>query len=318
MREELTGAFRASGLPVPADVLALGEPSRYGEVVVLEAEQLWGRMASPSSFVARIVVEATNAEEAVRRAREAIQAVYDFSATGIAHDMRTDAIVWSEASGWAKPSSTASGLAVGELMAARHASRVVGRWADELGAPLDADKLDLVRARALVRNSRVQPEVRLMRAFASLEALTPAGVRFDTVACQSWVRAILAEARMTLMHLINRVRDPINLGPLRDGATYADLKERVGALGGSMRWEEVLGAVDVVLEVVHPDTMEPILSRAIRRWFTASPVVRGRERVVRRRDQAGAALSESHDAWAPRKRPSPAADCGVSRRPDRA
>jgi hypothetical protein len=226
-------------------------------------------MASPSSFVARVAVEATNAEEAVERAREALRAVYDFSATGIARDMRTDAIVWSETGGWAKPSSTASGRAVGELMAARHASGVVAGWADDLGAPLDADKLDLLRARALVRNSQVAPEVRLMRAFASLEALTPAGVKFDTVAGQLWLRALRAEARMALMHLINRVRDPINLGPVQDGATYADLEERVAAFGGrSMRWEEVLDAVDVVLEVVHPDTMEPILSRAIRRSFT--------------------------------------------------
>ena len=270
VRKELSVAFTAADMPVPADVLAFGEPSRYRGVVVAEGEELWDQMASPPSFVARVAVRATNVDEAVDQAREALRAVYDFSAAGISGDLRADAVVWSETGGWAKPSSTGRGRAVGEPLAARHASSVVAGWADDLGAPLDGDKLDLLRSRALVRDTQVAPEVRLMRAFASLEALTAAGCRFDDVAGRLWVRNLRGEAQALQMHLINLVRDPHSLGPPRDGAAWEHRDERLARFAErSPHWGlDVLDAVDEVLEVIHPDAMVPALARAVRLYLT--------------------------------------------------
>ena len=220
VQEELTTAFGAAGLEVPADVIAMGEPARFRGSVVLDGEQMWSHIASPASFVARVAVSARSSEEAIAKAREALRAVYGFSEPGLPGDVRPDAIVWTETSGWALPSITARHRSVGELRAPRHAARAVAGWAQDLGSPLDAAKLDLLRSRALVRTASVALEVRLMRAFASLEALTPAGSKFDHVAGRLWVRTLRGEAHTMLLHLRNRARDPHSLGPPRDGASW--------------------------------------------------------------------------------------------------
>lgn len=270
VQEDLATAFGAAGLEVPPDVVAMGEPARFRGSVVLDGEQLWSHIASPPSFVARVAVRAKSSEEAIDKAREALRAVYGFSEPGLPGDVRPDAIVWTQTGGWALPNITARHRSVGELRAPRHAARAVAGWAQDLGSPLDTDKLDLLRSRALVRTASVSPEVRLMRAFASLEALTPAGSKLDHVAGRLWVRTLRGEARTLLLHLLNRARDPHALGPPRDGASWEDREARVTHLSrSSPRWgTELLDAIDGVLEVIHPDAMEPALSRATRTYLT--------------------------------------------------
>ena len=152
LREEMTTLFAAAGLTVPDDVLGLGEAARYRGVVVHEGDTLWAQMASPPSFVARVAVTAMSSDEAIGQAREALRAVYGFSVPGLSGDLREDVIVWSRDSGWWKAGTSVRGRPLGEVFASRHAATAVVGWADDLGTPLDAAKLDLVRSRALVRN----------------------------------------------------------------------------------------------------------------------------------------------------------------------
>lgn len=266
IRDELSVAFTSAGRPVPADVLALGEPQIIDGTAVFTGEQLWSHVASPASFVARVAVCATSSEEAIHEAQEALIAVYGFSEPGLPGDVRPDAVVWTEAGGWAKPSSTARDLAMGAVHATRHATRAVRAWAQDLGSPLDSEELDLLRSRSLVQMSSASTEVRLMRAFASLEALTPAGSKLDHVAGRLWVRTLQTEAYELLGHLLSRVRDPAFPDPPCEGALWDDRKARAADLYEmSLRWNSgLLDAIDHVLEVIHPDALTPALSRATR------------------------------------------------------
>jgi hypothetical protein len=272
VRDELSVAFVSAGKAVPADVRALGEPARFRGSTLFDGEELWSHVASPPSFVARVAVSATSSEEAVREAREALRAVYGFSEPGLPGDVRPDAVVWTENGGWAKPSSTARDLAMGANYATRHATRAARVWAQDLRSPLDAEELDLLRSRSLVQMTSVPPEIRLMRAFASLEALTPAGSKLDHVASRLWVRTLRTEAYELLSHLLNQVREPNSLGPPREGATWDERKARVEDLHKmSLRWNiGLLDAVDHVLEVIHPEALAPALSRAARVFLTQS------------------------------------------------
>jgi hypothetical protein len=272
IRDELSVAFTSADRAVPPDVLALGEPARFRKSILLDGEELWSHVASPASFVARVAVSATSSEEAVHEAREALRAVYGFSEPGLPGDIRPDAVVWTQEGGWAKPSSTARDLAMGAIHATRHATRAAKVWAQDLNSPLDTEELDLLRSRALIHTTSVAPEVRLMRAFASLEALTPAARKLDHVAGRLWVRTLRGEAYELLVHLLNRVREPHSLGPPREGATWDERKARATDLyNQSLRWNiGLLDAIDSVLDVIHPDALAPALSRATRTFLTQS------------------------------------------------
>lgn len=91
VRKDIATAFSAAGREVPPDVLALGEPARFRGSVLLDGDQLWSRVASPPSFVARVAVRPTSSEEAIDEAREALRAVYGFSESGLPGDVRDDA-----------------------------------------------------------------------------------------------------------------------------------------------------------------------------------------------------------------------------------
>lgn len=275
VRDEVAVAFSFEGKATPPDVLALGEPSRLRGSTLRDGEELWSHVASPTSFVARVAVRATSSEEAVVRAREALSAVYGFGEAGLSGDIRPDAVVWTDDGGWSKPQVTARDLALGTVHATRHAIRAATVWAEDLESPLDADELDLLRSRALVHTNLAPPEVRLMRAFASLERLTEAGTKLDHVVQRLWPRTLQHATHQLLTHLLGRVRDRSSLAPLRDGATYAERDARLAALHEkSLKWNiELLDALDEVLDLIHPDALAPALSRATRRFLTEPMVV---------------------------------------------
>ena len=270
VKRELRAVFEDSGQAVPADIEALGEAERWNGTEMLDAEALWRHMASPASFVVRIALRASYVEEAIQQANEALGVVLKFGTPHLPHGIRADPVVWTATGGWSKPRSTARGLAVGEVHAARRAAEAVSRWADDLGSPIDRRKLDLLRSRAMVRDPLTPAEVRLTRAFTSLEALTPPQQKTDHVGKHLWMRSAWGEMRALLGHLLDRALDPGSDAPPNDGATPDDRRSRAEQLRSrlsaeSLPWDtSLLDAIEWVWEVVDHDAMLPSLARAAR------------------------------------------------------
>ena len=133
VRHELSDAFAAQDGTVPEDVRAFGEPVRFGATVVETAEELWADLSTPPSFVARVAVSASHLDQAISEAMTALRAVYELVSPELAQSLRSDVVVWTATGGWRRPSTTARGRSVGELLAARRAAEAVSAWAGDLG-----------------------------------------------------------------------------------------------------------------------------------------------------------------------------------------
>lgn len=262
VRDELTAAFVEDGLEVPADIQRLGEPMLMGDYVVLSAEDLWSDLAQPPSFVTRVAVRATRAEDAIARAHRALRAVFSQGDRAVASDIRPDSRVWSEQGGWHIPSVTASGRSRGETDAARTAARTVSRWSRELGDALDADSIERLETRALVRDPTAPLALRLLRAFISLEALPRGPASIEVAAQHLWLFSAWEHYKQVLANVLYDVAlQPLAIGPTRAGASPDASRDRIAALRRrlareSLRWSMCLfDVVDGVMLDVHPHAM---------------------------------------------------------------
>jgi hypothetical protein len=269
VRAELTDAFAQVG-EVPADVHAFGEPIRYRGEIVETGEQLWADMATPPSFIARVAVQAPNREEAIREAVGALRAVYELISPDLAQSLRSDVVVWTITGGWSKPATSARGRSLGELLAARSAADAVSAWAGDLGSPLNAERLDLLRDRALAANRSAPVEIRVMRGFASLEALTPAGSDLDGLVSRLSSRTAYLEARSLLLHVLSLTSRQTLLLPA-DGKTWEDTRAGARALKDQLSQADAPGVemalldlIEEALEAVHPDALLPQFAQTVK------------------------------------------------------
>jgi hypothetical protein len=256
-RDELSAAFRDRGDEVPADVLALGAPMHHRGTEVLGAEQLWGSLTEPASFLSRVAVEARSQPEATALAFAALRAVFGRYEPHIADDLRSDPWVWGPDGGWWHASS-ARDLALGEVFAARAASAAVWHWADDLGASLDRDRLASLQARALIVDDRVAAEVRLLRAATRLDAMPRSGGGWLAALHNLWLRHAYelhsGDQHYLLDLALSHGYCPPASGRTHDEVTVAQahLNEWVTRQRPSVG-TTLMEAIQTALEPVHPD-----------------------------------------------------------------
>jgi hypothetical protein len=168
-RDAFMAVYWERGEDPPADVAQLGTAWRLEGETVMERVDFWRSVASPSSFVSRVVVAAVSREEAHAEAHAALRAVFERSGRWIAQDIRPDSWLWTEEGGWTSSGASARDLALGELFAARTAGDAVSAWTADFSSPLRSGDIRLMQARALSTDPSAPSELRLMRATASLE-----------------------------------------------------------------------------------------------------------------------------------------------------
>lgn len=269
-------AFVAQQQPVPPDVKDLGGPMMLHGKVVLPGEHLWQDFASPPSFVSRVSVAATSAEEAKVQAHAALGAAIGRDDSRVASDLRPDSIVWTAKQGWLLPSATGRGKSQGEVFATRTAVRAADRWAADLGSPLDDVAIRLMQDRALVHDFDVPAPARVLRAAVALEALPrPDGLAFNALP-RLWLRWALETIRRDFRHLVHGIALSLTaIGPPASGKTYTDLKAHQDALEVALSAGNVfygldgLAALEPLFADVHPHADSQLWRSRHERLLTA-------------------------------------------------
>jgi hypothetical protein len=256
-RGELGAAFHDQAGEVPEDVLALGEPMRYGDHVVLDSEQLWGSLTQPPSFLSRVAVDARSQAEATALAFGALRAVFGRYEPRIADDLRADPWIWGPNGGWWHGSS-ARDRALGEVFATRRASAAVWHWADDLGASLDQDRLASLQARALIVDDRVDAEVRLLRAATRLDAMPREGGGWINALQNLWLRHVYELHSGDQRYLLDLALSRSHCPPA-PGRSHAEVAAAQAHLDEWVRrcrpkvGTALMEAIETALDPVHPD-----------------------------------------------------------------
>jgi hypothetical protein len=222
-RDSLTQAFRQVGLDPPADVKALGEPMRYQDFDVLNAAELWGSLAKPASFVARVVVSAQSNEHAVTQAKTMIRALYSMEDPRIGRDLRSRARVWTPQGRWSSNDVDATDLAEGEIGATQTGLRAAHVWARDLKTPLSNVEMERLATRSLIRDPDASLDVRLARAVTAVEGLTPRDLKLDDVPFRLWYHDAVDRAHRLITNAVGAVSGVSLQWSLSDQASRDEL-----------------------------------------------------------------------------------------------
>ena len=255
-RASLAMAFREAGLDLPADVKALGEPIQVHGVEFTNAAELWGSLGTPSSFVARVVVSAQSGEHAITQAKAMIRALYGMEDARVGRDLRSKVRVWTPRGTWWSSSIDASDHMQGEVYATQVGLRAAHVWARDLKSPLSAVELERLTARSLVRDPDASLDVRLARAFSSLEGLKARKLELKQAPYRLWCHDAWDRAHRLAEDAVSAVSGFFLQGTLPDEAARQELNRRqaemlAGTRGRSPR--ERLRLAQGAAELLHPE-----------------------------------------------------------------
>jgi hypothetical protein len=255
-RASLAMAFREAGLDLPADVKALGKPIQVQGVEFTTAAELWGSLGRPSSFVARVVVSAQSGEHAITQAKAMIRALYGMEDARVGRDLRSNVRVWTPRGTWWGSVIDASDHMQGEVYATQVGLRAAHVWARDLKSPLSAVELERLTARSLVRDPDASLDVRLARAFSSLEGLKARKLKLEQVPYRLWCHDAWDRAHRLADDAVSAVSGFFLQGSLPDEAARQELNGRqaemlAGTRGRSPR--ERLRLAQGAAELLHPE-----------------------------------------------------------------
>jgi hypothetical protein len=231
----LTMAFREAGLEPPPDVNALGEPIRAENFELYSAAELWGSLARPASFVARVAVSARSLEHAVWQAETTIRALYGMDDARVGRDLRSKKRVWTPQGMWWSGSVGATDRAEGEVYATKAALRAAFVWARGLRSPLSDVDMERLAARSLVRDPDASSDVRLARAFSSLEGLKARELKLEEVPARLWYRDAWDRAHRLADGAVGAVSGFLLQSSLPDEAGRQKLNKLQGELNTTAR-----------------------------------------------------------------------------------
>jgi hypothetical protein len=229
-RDSLMMAFREVGLDPPADVEALGEPMRFQDHEVLTAAQLWGSLAEPASFVARVFVSAQSSDDAVRQAKTLISALYSMEDPRVGHDLRSRARVWTPEGVWSSSAVDATDRAEGEIHATQAGLRAAHVWARDLKTPLSSIEMERLATRSLVRDPDASLDVRLARSVTAVEALAPRDLKLDDVPFRLWYHDAWDRAHRLITDAVGAVSGLSVQWSLSDQAARDELNSLQGQM----------------------------------------------------------------------------------------
>jgi hypothetical protein len=255
-RASLTMAFREARLALPADVQALGEGIRFQGFEMTSAAELWGSLRTPSSFVARVVVCAQSSEHAITQAKTMVRALYGMEDARVGRDLRSKTRIWTPEGTWSSASVDARDHMQGEVYATQAGLRAAHAWAQDLKSPLSAVELERLAARSLVLDPDASLDVRLARAFSSLEGLKSRDLKLDRVPYRLWYHDAWDRADRLADNAVNAVSSVFLQGSLRDEAARQELNGRQAemmAVGPGRSPRERLGLAQGAAGLLHPE-----------------------------------------------------------------
>jgi len=229
-RSSLAMAFRQAGLELPADVKALGEPIRFHGHEFESAAELWGSLAKPSSFVARVVVCAQSSEHAITKAKTMLRALYGMEDARVGRDLRSRVRVWTPQGTWSSGRVDATDHAEGEVYATQSGLRAAHSWARDLRSPLSDVEMERLAARSLVRDADASLDVRLARAFSLLEGLKSPRLKLEDVPFRLWYHDAWDRAHRLADGAVGAVSSVFLQGSLPDDAA----RRKLNGLQGEM------------------------------------------------------------------------------------